>query len=135
MRTLDSGRVAEALHRYFLLNYREEAIQRKPMMWDLFPLALASRLDMVLVNGGHTAHFFFSRPQTREHVAFIHHVEVAGAGGDAAAETAFLAHQFDGPDTLLHFVLEAPLVGQFDQVDDEARAAAAEHARLVRPSA
>jgi hypothetical protein len=116
-----------ALQRFFLLHYREEAQRRHPGVWDLFPLAMGSRIDVVLVNGGDRAHFYYSRRTGDEHVVHIHHVTLAGHGGDETAERRFLDLQFARRPALAHMHVLAPFEGAFDRMAEHARAAVEDH--------
>lgn len=120
-----------ALCLFFLMRYREEIVRRFPAFRGAFPLDGASRLDLVVVNGGGRVHFVYRRGE-EGHVVVMRELTLGGHGSDASAETPFVLRALDVEEPLVHFVLHPPYSGRFDRVEEEAVIAVRRHAR-IRP--
>lgn len=129
--TADAEHTLRALHRFFLLSYREEAQRRLPGAWIRLPLAVSSHVDVVAVNGGHRAHFLFSSTDREGHGGRIHDVTVAGEPADPDAEKAFVARQYRTAGETVHFIVRPPFEERFERVGRLARESAVEHAEQL----
>lgn len=125
--TADAEHLLEALHRFFLLSYREEAQRRMPAGWTRLPLAVSSHVDVVAVNGGRRAHFLFAPATGERHGGRMHDVTVAGDAVDADREKAFVARQFETRRHVVHFVVRPPFDERFERVGRMARESVADH--------
>lgn len=125
--TADAEHLLEALQRFFVLSYREEAQRRLPAGWTRLPLAVSSHVDVVAVNGGRRAHFLFAPSSRDGHGGRMHDVTVAGQRVDADQEKAFVARQFRDRRHVVHFVVRPPFDERFERVGRVARESAAEH--------
>jgi hypothetical protein len=134
VRTPDTEEALLGLQRYFLLSYREEARARYPLAWRLLPLASGARLDLVAINGGRRAHFFYRATAGEEDVTYIHDVTVAGAGDDEETEARFLGRQFKAGDHQCHFAVKPPWQDHFERVGRLARRLVPDHARQFQPA-
>jgi hypothetical protein len=121
----------EALRRFFILRYGEEAAYRSPQADD-FPLLRGHRLDLALVNGAERAHFVYQRGDGgRQHLVVIHHLTLGASGVSEEDERRLVSRGIGADETLAHFILRPPFIERFDLVEEQAVAAAERHARAA----
>jgi hypothetical protein len=119
----------QALRRFFLYRYQEEVQKSYPAFRDVFPFWGGSRLDLVRINGGVRVHFLYREGDAAEHLVVVHDLTVSGAAEADEREAGFVQLAVKAQAPLAHFVLRPPFEDRFDEVEQHAVAAVAQHAR------
>lgn len=123
----------QALRRFFLLRYHEKVRHEYTAFRNVFPLEVGSRLDVIQINGGSRVHFLYRQGIEGEHLVVLRGLTYGGDLMDEEAERAFVRRALGIEHSLAHFILLPPYTHRFEQVEEEAIAAVARHARL-RPN-